>query len=112
MAKITPQTRAIRELESRGYIVDVIERIQRRGPVTWRNDLFGAFDLLACGIGERGGWHTLAVQVTSRSNVSARVKKIAELPAMPYLRQCQWAMEVWGWGPTKTKGDWLVVDVS
>lgn len=103
-------------LRADGWTVDVVERISRaRGADpsewrTWRNDLFGGFDLLAIG-GPNGG-ETLAVQVTSRGNVSARVAKIAELPALPVLRKCGWRLEVWGWGKTKTLGDWRVVDVS
>ena len=38
-----------------------------------RNDLFGCWDVLAIRDGE-----TIAVQTTSRSNVSSRAKKIAE----------------------------------
>ena len=104
---MTPQARATKELERRGYIVDVVEQVNRRGGITWRKDLFNGFDLLAVGNRE-----TLAVQVTSRSNVSARLKKLAELPSMPYLREAGWRMEVWGWGKTKTLGDWKIVDIS
>jgi hypothetical protein len=106
---MTPQQRAIERLERDGYLVDVVERINRIRGRVWRNDLFGGFDLLACHPARK---ETCAVQVTSRSNVSARVKKLADMPAMDILRTCGWRMVVWGWGPTKTKGDWLEVDVS
>ena len=108
MSKQTPQGRAIEALEAAGWVVDVVERINRVRGMTWRNDLFGAFDLLA--VNDAGD--IKAVQVTSRSNVSARVNKIAELPVIGRLRKAGWALEVWGWGKTVTKGDWLVVDVS
>lgn len=97
-------------LRADGWTVDVVERISRVRGLVWRNDLFGGFDLLAVG-GPTGG-ETLAVQVTSRGNVSARVAKIAELPALPVLRRCGWRLEVWGWGKTKRLGDWRKVDVS
>ena len=106
---MTPQNRATKELESRGYIVDVVEQIKRAGPKTWRKDLFGGFDLLAVG---GPNYETLAVQVTSRGNVSARLKKLADLPSVPYLRKAGWRLEVWGYGKTKTRGDWAIVDIS
>ena len=47
MTKKTPQQRCIEELKQQGYIVDVVERINRVRGMVWRNDLFGGFDLLA-----------------------------------------------------------------
>ena len=47
MAKQTPQKRATDALTAQGYIVDVVERINRVNGLVWRNDLFGGFDLLA-----------------------------------------------------------------
>lgn len=105
---MTPQGRATKYLEAQGYLVDVVERIQRRGVVTWRNDLFGGFDLLAV----REDGEVCAVQVTSRSNVAARVNKLADLEALPRLRKAGWRLLVMGWGKTKTKGDWQIVDIS
>ncbi len=105
---MTPQGRATKWLESQGYVVDVVERIQRRGHVTWRNDLFGAFDLL--GVNQDG--EVLAAQVTSRSNVSARVKKLADLEVLDRLRTAGWRLLVIGYGKTKTQGEWKVVDIS
>ena len=107
MSKLTPQGRAINQLRADGWTVDVVERISRRGALTWRNDLFGGFDLLAV-----RGAETMAIQVTSRSNVAARVSKIAELPALPALRKAGWRLQVWGWGITKRLGCWRVEDVS
>ena len=105
---VTPQARATAYLREQGYEVDIVERIQRRGNVTWRNDLFGAFDLL--GVNPDG--EVIAVQVTSRSNVSARVKKLADLEVLDRLRTAGWTLLVMGWGKTKTKGDWQIVDIS
>lgn len=104
---MTPQARCTKELQRQGYEVEVVERIQKRGVITWRNDFFGAFDLIAI-----KGKEVKAVQVTSRVNVSARCKKIADLERVDILREAGWTLEVWGWGRTKTKGDWLIVDVS
>ena len=105
---MTPQGRATKWLEEQGYAVEVVERISRRGNVTWRNDLFGAFDLI--GVSPEG--YVVAVQVTSRSNVSARVKKLADLEVLDRLRNAGWRLLVMGWGKTKTKGDWQIVDIS
>lgn len=107
MTKKTPQQRCIEALKEQGYIVDVVERINRVRGMVWRNDLFGGFDLLAV-----KGRETKAVQVTSRGNVGARCQKIADLQATPILRAAGWSLEVWGYGRTKTKGDWLIKDVS
>ena len=76
--------------------------------MTWRNDLFGAFDLLT--VNAEGD--VRAVQVTSRSNVSARCKKLADLPVVSWLRKAGWTLLVMGYGKTKTLGDWKVVDIS
>jgi hypothetical protein len=105
---MTPQQRATKALEADGYTVDVVERINRVRGLVWRNDLFGAFDLLAV----NSAGDVKAVQVTSRSNVNARVKKLTDLPVLAWLRKAGWGLEVWGFGRTKTKGDWLKVDLS
>jgi len=105
---LTPQARAIKQLREEGYEVDVVERISRVRGMTWRNDLFGAFDLLA--VNAEGD--VKAVQVTSRSNVSARCKKLADFPVLSWLRKAGWTLVVMGYGKTKTLGDWKVVDIS
>jgi hypothetical protein len=91
-----------------GYAVETVEQVKRVPGKVWRVDLFGAFDLL----GVNGEGEVMAVQVTSRSNVSARVRKLADLPVLDWLRKAEWRLLVWGWGATKTKGNWLEVDIS
>jgi len=54
--------------------------------------LFGLFDILAIGNGE-----TVAIQLTSKSNMSARVKKISESPFLSELLRCNWRIFVIGW---------------
>jgi hypothetical protein len=105
---MTPQARAIQRLKADGYSVQTVEQIKRIPGKTWRVDLFGAFDLL--GVNSAG--EVIAVQVTSRSNVSSRVRKIADLEVIGWLRKAGWALWVWGYGKTITKGDWLEVEVS
>jgi hypothetical protein len=101
----TPQSRAIKALRAEGWIVDVVER---RITKFLTRDLFGGFDLFAVD----GDGNTALIQVTSRSNVASRVSKIAGLPAVPWLRKAQIGLYVWGYGRTKTLGDWKKVDVS
>jgi hypothetical protein len=55
-------------------------------------DLYGCIDVM--GIGKGG---TIAVQVTSRSNMSARRKKILEAEAYPHMVEAGWVIEVWGY---------------
>lgn len=57
-----------------------------------RQDLFGIIDIVA--LDEQ---QTLGVQTTSWTNVSARVKKIADSPYLPALLRAGWVLEVHGW---------------
>jgi hypothetical protein len=45
----------------------------------------------------------LAVQVTSRSNVSSRVKKITDSPLLPLVREAGIRVLVHGWDADKLK---------
>jgi hypothetical protein len=105
---MSPQARAIQRMREMGYAVETVEQVKRVPGKTWRVDLFGAFDLL----GVNGEGEVMAVQVTSRSNVSARVRKLADLPVLDWLRKAEWSLWVWGYGRTITKGEWLEVDIS
>jgi hypothetical protein len=56
---------------------------------------------------------TLGVQATSHTNVSSRVRKIAEHPNVGPVREAGWTLKVWGW--RKIGGRWQLtkeVDVS
>lgn len=88
-----------------GYLAAVVEKFNHHAKV--RQDLFGVVDVLA--IGPDG---TLAVQATSYSNVSSRVRKIAEYENTAAIREAGWRFEVHGW--RKVGGRWTcrVVDVS
>lgn len=89
----SPTQRSKAHLEKQGYRVAITEHwcpFSHR-----RKDLFNIVDLLAIREGE-----TLAVQTTSGSNVSARVKKIADSDAIADIRAAGWSVHVHGW----TKG--------
>jgi hypothetical protein len=66
-----------------------------------KHDLFGIFDVLAV-----AGGKTLAVQVTSRDNMSSRRKKILESPAFAECVLAGWDVELHGW--YKEKNRWRV----
>lgn len=102
----SPTQRSLQFLRDAGYqawVVEYYNAFSRK-----RVDLFGCFDILAVGHGK-----TLAVQTTSASNVSARVKKIGDSEYVDKLREAGWELMVHGWdkGPN---GRWRVreVDVS
>ena len=91
MAKPSPTALSIDKLWADGcqlvQKVEVWNAFARR-----RNDLFECWDILAVRDGE-----TIAVQTTSRTNVSSRMKKIAETGSTPHLRKAGWRLLVHGW---------------
>ena len=96
MAKITPTKRSKDWLEAEGYHVETVEQTKRVGVgnslKVWKVDLWGIVDLLAIRRGE-----VLGVQVTSASNVSARVRKITDSPLLGTIREAGIRLEVHGW---------------
>jgi hypothetical protein len=92
---MTPSQRSTALLRERGYIVATVEHYNfftKR-----KHDLFGCIDLLAIGNGE-----TLAVQVTSKSNMSSRIKKIENAEALPEMLRSNWRVIVHGWAKNKS----------
>lgn len=102
----SPTQRSLKYLRDQGYTVAVVEHWN--GFVNKRYDLFGFIDLLAL-----RGDETLAVQTTSYSNVSARVRKIADHENVSAVRDAGWSISVHGWFKNKS-GRWevRVVDLS
>lgn len=87
---MSPTQRTLQHLRNLGYRAAVTEHwnpFARR-----RVDLYGFVDVLAVGMGS-----TIAVQCTSGSNVSSRVKKIADSDMTPILREAGWKIYVYGW---------------
>jgi len=103
---MSPTQRSLKHYRDLGYIAGVVERWIPQARK--RSDLFGILDIVAVGNGE-----TVGVQTTSASNVSARVKKIADSEAIGELREAGWRVIVQGWRKN-AKGRWVVreVDVS
>jgi hypothetical protein len=77
-------------MEERGYICDIVESYNAF--TKRKKDLFNLFDILAIGNGE-----TIAIQLTSKSNMNARVKKISESSALPEILRSGWRVLVIGW---------------
>jgi carbonic anhydrase len=99
----SPTVRSRKHLEAQGYTVATVEHwnaFTRR-----RHDLFGFIDLLAIRPGE-----TLAVQTTSGSNVSARVRKIANHENVGAVREAGWRITVHGW--RKSGRTWVLREVD
>jgi hypothetical protein len=65
-----------------------------------KKDLFNIFDILAIGNGE-----TVGIQITSKSNMSSRIKKISESEFLPELVRSGWKILVLGWYK-KENGRW------
>lgn len=100
---MSPTQRTLAHLREAGYpLVQVVERWNPYARV--RQDLFGVIDVLAVGI------DIVAVQTTSGSNVSARIKKITESDALPVLRKAGIRVIVHGW--RKSKGLWVLREVD
>lgn len=102
-ASLSPMFRSLKLLESEGYIVDVVERRIPRTLIT--KDLFGFIDLL--GIHRETG-EILAVQSTSASNVSARIRKITDHANLTVVRKANWRIEVHGWKRSSKAPTWTV----
>ena len=104
---MTPTQLTLRHLRKEGWLlVEVVERWNPHARL--RQDLFGMIDVIAVRPNE-----TMGVQTTSYSNVPARVRKIAEHPNTPHIREAGWTLHVHGW--RKVKNRWTLardVDVS
>lgn len=86
-----------------GYLVATVEHYNsftRR-----KHDLFGCVDLLAIGNGE-----TIAIQTTSKANLSSRKKKIEEAEAYPEMLRSGWRIVLHGW--FKEKNRWQLKEVE
>lgn len=104
---VTPTQLSLKALRDAGYTAAIVEHWNPH--VRIRQDLFGFIDIVALRHGE-----TLAVQTTSRDNLSARLRKIADHPNLPAVREAGWRIEVHGWAQKKQRAPWecRTVDVS
>jgi hypothetical protein len=89
---MTPTARSLALLRKRGYLADVAEKWIPRANV--RRDLFGFIDVAAI-VPDQAG--VLGVQATTLGNVSARLNKARELPALKTWLSAGNGFQVWGW---------------
>ena len=102
---MSPTQRSLKYLRDQGYTVAIVEHYNcftKR-----RHDLFGFADLLAIRENE-----VMLVQVTSGTNVSARVKKIAESEHIDMVRKSGMSVFVHGWRRLKSGWAPKIVDLS
>jgi hypothetical protein len=104
MAKKTPTQRSLENLRGRYDLVQVVERWNPHARI--RQDLYGIIDILCVGDGE-----TVAVQTTSGSSVSARLKKMTDSEALPHLRKAGWRIIIQGWRKN-SEGKWVLREVD
>lgn len=94
---MSPTQRTLAEMRKRGsQLVAITEHWNPFAHI--RQDLYGIVDILAIHDGK-----TIAVQTTSGSNVSARISKMEESPAIDHLRSAGWTILVHGWRKVKVK---------
>lgn len=100
----TPTQRSLKHLRNSGYRAAVVEKFNH---ITKRRaDLFEIGDIVAIREGE-----TVLVQTTSGSNVSARVKKIADCEAIADIRAAGWKVIVHGWRKS-SRNRWVLREVD
>ena len=102
---MTPTQRTLKKLRDDGWIAEVVERWVPGANI--RKDLFGWIDIMALRDGQ-----TLAVQCTSYSNMSARVKKIEESETIAEVRKAGWSVWVIGWRKINNRWTERTVDCS
>ena len=100
MAGKSPTQRSLEYLREQGYHPEIVERFNSF--TKQRKDLWTWCDILAIRKNE-----VLAVQVTSSSNVSARIKKIQESDTVAKVRDAGIRIEVHGWGKN-SKGRYVM----
>ena len=87
---ISHNPRVLKALRADGFHAETVERwdaFSRK-----RHDLFGLIDVLAVGYGG-----TVAVQVTSRSNMASRRTKMQGSPALAAMKAAGWSVQLWGY---------------
>lgn len=100
----TPTQRSLKLMRDRGYMAAVTERWNPHARV--RQDLFGIVDVLCLGEDD-----IVAVQTTSASNMSSRVRKIEDSEALPALRRVGIRVVVHGWRKG-ANGRWFVREID
>jgi hypothetical protein len=106
----SPTQRTLAALRKAGWLAEVVERWNQYAGI--RQDLFGVFDIIAVQDKPTSSmvvipcstWGILAVQCTSASNHSARVKKIIESPKAFSWMLAGGRIQVWSWRKAGERG--------
>jgi hypothetical protein len=91
----SPTSRSLKVMRDRGFSAEVVERYNSF--TRTKNDLFGFIDILCLGEGV-----VIGVQTTSKSNMSARIKKIMEHENLDRVRSAGIKILVHGWAKNKS----------
>ena len=104
---ISPTQRTLKRLrESNDYLlIQVVEKYNFFAKI--RQDLW-CFDILAI----KNNGDTVAIQVTTKGNVNARIKKITNAKSTPHLRTANWVLLVEGWKKVNNKWQSFITDLS
>lgn len=94
---MSPTQRTLAHYRKLGAVVEVVERWNPHSKT--RHDLFGMFDLLVLSDNT-----IIGVQVTSGSNVAARLVKLRESPLLPVWLGCGGKVLVHGWAKRGPRG--------
>lgn len=94
---MSPMQRSLKWMRERGYRCYITE-YHSRG---FKHDLFGFADILCLKDDE-----VCVVQTTSRSNISARIKKITESEEVAFVRKSGIRILVHGWGYLNRSKTW------
>lgn len=98
-ASVSPTQRSVKYLREQGWTVAVVEHWNPYARI--RQDLFGFADLIAV----KRAMFPLLVQVTSGSNVAARITKIKSLPAFVDCHHGGFYIFVHGWAKRGPRGE-------
>lgn len=96
---MSPTQRALAHCKKNGWVAAVVERWNPYARV--RQDLFGIIDLVILD-GQGGG--PLGVQVTSGSNVAARITKAKAEPRLQHWLASPARFQVWGYSKQGPRG--------
>lgn len=102
---MSPTQLTLREMRKRGYFCWITEHWDSFARK--RKDLWGICDVLCLRDED-----VIAVQTTSKSNVSARIRKIAEHESTPWIRDAGIRILVHGWHKPGRFWEFVEKDVS
>ena len=98
---MSPTQLSLRWLREHGYLAEVVEHYSSFDRK--RHDLWGFVDILAIRRDE-----VLAVQTTTASHVSDRIKKIADAPTVGAVREAGIRIHVHGWHQARPRARWVL----